>query len=141
MISIAYVSAASWPMSDEEVSAILVQARANNVRNGLTGALLFHNGRFIQILEGPEEQLDERIRVITKDPRHRNIHIVSREPIEKRQFAEWTMGFRTLSPDAAKQLDGFDDLFARYGKVAIKNADLSAQLFLEWLSEYWFTTA
>jgi len=53
MRSIAYVSAAAAYMTDADVAAILVQSRANNVRNDLTGALFYHRGRFIQILEGP----------------------------------------------------------------------------------------
>jgi len=141
VISIAYVSTASTPMSDEGIAAILVSSRANNVRLGLTGALLYHRGKFIQILEGPEEEVLARFRVIRADPRHGNLHEVSREAIERRQFGEWTMGFSALSEQAMKQLDGFDAYFGHTGKVALKSADASAQLFLEWLGEYWFAAA
>jgi hypothetical protein len=37
-----------------------------------------------------------------------------------------------------KKLDGFDKIFGRSGNVDIKHADASAQLFLQWLGEYWF---
>jgi hypothetical protein len=138
VLSIAYVSSAAEAMSDEEIAAILVVSRANNVRLGLTGALLYYRGRFVQILEGPEEQVGDRFRKIGLDPRHRNIHVVSREFIEERQFPEWTMGFRTLSEEAMKQLDGFNEIFGRAGQVRIEGADPAAQMFLEWLGEYWF---
>ncbi len=141
MISLAYVSTASTPMSDEDIAAILVQSRANNEQSGITGALLYHRGRFIQILEGPEEQVLSKYRQISVDPRHKSLHQVSREPIQVRQFPTWTMGFRTLSEKAMAQLDGFDSYFGRTGRVRIKNADPSAQLFLEWLGDYWFSSA
>jgi hypothetical protein len=40
VISLAYVSAASRIMSEEEIVAILLQSRANNRRTKLSGALL-----------------------------------------------------------------------------------------------------
>lgn len=139
MISIAYVSVATKPLSEDNVVAILLQSRANNVRLGLTGALLCHGQRFIQILEGEEQQVLTKYRTISVDPRHRNVHLLSQELIEKRQFPQWTMGFQPLSEEAMKELDGFDKFFARSGNVQIKHADASAQLFLEWLGEYWFS--
>jgi hypothetical protein len=135
------VSVAAKPMSEQDVVSILVQSRANNVELGLSGALLFHQGKFIQILEGPEDEVLKKYRTISLDPRHRNIHELSRETTETRQFPEWTMGFRALSLKDANQLDGFDQIFGRTGDVQVKGAEPSAQLFLQWLGEYWFAAA
>ncbi|MET4783198.1 BLUF domain-containing protein [Glaciihabitans sp. UYNi722] len=142
MFSIAYVSAAAVEMTDDDIAAILVQARANNLRHHLTGALLYHRGRFIQILEGPDEQVLSRFALISADPRHRSISVVSEEPIKERQFPEWTMGFRPLADDAVKELAGYDDFFDdRTGEVRLRHANNEAQQFLEWLGEYWFGRA
>jgi hypothetical protein len=142
MKSIAYVSAAAAYMTDEEIAAILVQARANNVRHDLTGALLYHRGRFIQILEGPDEQLAARFAVIAADPRHRGIHVVSEEPITERQFPDWTMGFRPLTDDSITALPGYDDMFdGTTGEVRLARQNEEAQQLLEWLRDYWFTRA
>ena len=139
MISIAYVSAAAAPMSEEDVLSILHQARANNTRYGLTGALLYFEGRFIQILEGPDDEVHARFAAISADPRHRSIHKISEDEIAERQFPEWTMAFRPTSRDLVKDLPGWDDFFdGRRGDVRLRNADNSAQQFLEWLTEYWF---
>ncbi|WP_213815358.1 BLUF domain-containing protein [Glaciihabitans sp. dw_435] len=139
MLSIAYVSAATNPMSDEDVAAILTQARANNSSRGLTGSLLYRRGRFIQILEGPDDEVRARFAVIAADPRHRNVQTVSEKFIAERQFPEWTMGFRPLGDSSVKQLDGFEDYFdARTGSARLRYADNEAQQFLEWLGEYWF---
>jgi hypothetical protein len=140
MMSIAYVSAASEAMTDEDISEILVHARANNVRLELTGVLLYRQGRFIQILEGPDETVLDRYAVIAADPRHRSIHKISEEPVGARQFPDWTMGFRPLTDAAVKKLPGFDDYFdGRVGKNRVEHAENPAQQFLEWLSEYWFS--
>jgi hypothetical protein len=139
VLSIAYVSVTTKPMAEADIVDILVESRANNIRLGLTGALLYHRQRFVQILEGPEEVVLTKYRTIGLDPRHRNIHELSREKIEARQFPEWTMGFRPLSPKAMKKLDGFDRVFGQTGNVQIKRADASAQMFLAWLGEYWFS--
>lgn len=139
MRSIAYVSASANYMTDEEIAAILVTSRSNNTGRGLTGALMYHRGRFIQILEGPDDQVRSRFDVISADPRHNSIHVVSDEPIDERQFPEWTMGFRPLTDDSIKTLDGYDDFFdGSTGEVRLAHADDEAQRFLEWLRDYWF---
>lgn len=137
MLSIAYVSAAAGEVTDEDVAAILTQARANNARVGLTGALLYHAGRFVQILEGPDETVRARFAIIEADPRHRVIQTVREKQVAERQFPEWTMGFRPLSTDSATKLDGFEDIFGRTGRARLEHADNEAQQFLEWLGEYW----
>jgi hypothetical protein len=138
MLSIAYVSAATQEMSDDEIAAILTRSRANNTYRDLTGALLYHRGRFIQVLEGPDEAVNARFEVIAADPRHTGIQKILEKQIGERQFPEWTMGFRPLSDDSVKQLDGFDDFFgARTGRARLEHAENEAQQFLEWLREYW----
>ena len=134
------MSAATIPLLDEDIAAILVQARANNVKHHLTGALVYHEGKFIQILEGPDNEVRARFAIIHADPRHRRIYTVSDEQIVSRQFPAWTMGFRPLSSIAVKQLAGYDDIFdGNTGKVQLGNANHQAESFLEWLGQYWFS--
>ena len=137
MLSIACVSAATGPVSDAEIGEILVTARSNNQRDGLTGALLYHGGRFIQIIEGPDELLLARYARIDADPRHRVTQVVRQQAIGERQFPAWTMGFRPLSDDSITELDGFEDILGRSGRTRLEHADNEAQQFLEWLGEYW----
>ena len=141
MLSIAYVSAATAPVADADVAAILAQSRANNERHGLTGALIYHGGRFIQILEGPDEVVTSRFAVIAADPRHRVLQTVREKQIAERQFPQWTMGFRPLADESVTQLNGFEDFFGRTGRARLEHADNEAQQFLEWLGEYWLPKA
>jgi hypothetical protein len=97
VIQTSYLSEASGPMSAEQLLALLHQCRGNNVSSGVTGMLLYGNGTFLQTLEGDEAVVDALIEKISKDPRHRRIHVLSRRTIERRRYAEWTMGFQRVS--------------------------------------------
>jgi len=141
MLSIAYVSVATSPLAADDIAALLTQARANNERDGITGALLYHRERFIQIVEGDDEIVRERFATISTDPRHRSVRMMREKRILERQFPQWTMGFREVSDESVKQLAGFEDFFARNGRQRIEHAENEAQQFLEWLGEYWLPRA
>lgn len=142
MLSIAYVSVAVEPMSDAEMADLLTRSRANNIQHEITGALLYRRGRFIQIFEGPTEQVKATFRVIAADSRHRNVQKISEKSIGARQFPDWTMGFEPESDVSVMHLDGFDDFFGSHtGRARLERAENEAQQMLEWLGEYWFASA
>ena len=58
---IAYVSAAVKPLSAEEVDALLLDARAFNLKAGVTGVLLCHKTTFFQFFEGPPRKCRESL--------------------------------------------------------------------------------
>jgi hypothetical protein len=141
LLSIAYVSTASSPVTEDDIAALLIGARANNRRNGLTGALLYHRDRFVQILEGPEDIVRERFAVIAADPRHKSVRVLRELTIADRQFPEWTMGFAPMDSASGSHLPGYENIFGRRGAERLKHADNEAQQYLEWLAEYWLPTA
>lgn len=94
--SIAYVSTASHPMRDEELQLILAQAREVNARLGVTGALLYADGMFMQVIEGPAEAIDEVFARVSASRRHTGIIELYREPVARREFEDWHMAFRRL---------------------------------------------
>jgi hypothetical protein len=141
VLSIAYVSAALIEFSEDDIAALLTTSRANNERHGLTGALLYHRGRFVQMLEGPDETVRARFDVIAADPRHRNVQTMREQRIAERQFPEWTMGFRPVSNESVRTLEGFEDFFGRRGKARLAHAENEAQQLLEWLGTFWLPKA
>jgi len=86
--------------------------RERNHADDLTGMLLYAGGHFIQSLEGSEDAIDQTFARIERDPRHRNIYIALREPIESRIFPDWSMGFEWLEPEDALSLPGLNDYLA-----------------------------
>ncbi|GGB15724.1 hypothetical protein GCM10011380_01470 [Sphingomonas metalli] len=84
-----------------DADAILAVSRRNNVRDGVTGLLLYDGRRFLQVLEGEEADVVRVFDRISRDPRHRAIVILSRRTIEAREFGDWSMAFQRRDEDAA----------------------------------------
>ena len=77
----------------EELLRILAVSRANNVRFGVTGALLFSAGCFAQTLEGPLAAIERTFERIQCDRRHREVTVLQVERSAGRVFGEWSMAF------------------------------------------------
>lgn len=70
---------------------IIAKAQNNNREKGITGALLFHNKKFVQVIEGQEQHLRDLMARIEKDPRHANTYVLIDTPVETRGFSNWNM--------------------------------------------------
>ena len=107
MRSVTYTSSAVGDPSDADLADLLVISRVNNRERSLTGLLLYRRGRFLQVLEGPDEFVEERMAVITVDDRHADVRTLVDEPISERRFPEWTMGFEVVSDAEMDRIPGF----------------------------------
>jgi Sensors of blue-light using FAD len=108
MLQVVYASAALAPLSELELTQLLMRARANNTRRGVTGLLLYIDGSFLQVLEGEDHVVEALLARIARDPRHDRVSILLRRPIEQRQYSEWAMGF--VSPKhLTASLPGYSD--------------------------------
>jgi hypothetical protein len=96
MDALIYVSSARALPSRSMVDGILAAAYRNNPKSQLTGMLLWREMSFAQLLEGPTDALDEMYGRLLADPRHEDVRLLSRWPIEERLFAEWSMASRRL---------------------------------------------
>jgi len=83
-----------------EFQRLLEQSRTRNAKLGITGALLFNEGRFVQILEGDEATVMELLEDIKRDPRHTDIDVLPPRVFPERTFAHWSMAFVGASPEA-----------------------------------------
>ena len=109
MFSLIYASSSSRLFSDQELVQLLTQSHETNTRLGITGMLLYKDGNFMQVLEGPEEAVRERYAVITRDPRHHGVIRLLQETIPARQFPTWSMGFRNLRDVDLSEVPGYSD--------------------------------
>ncbi|MEM8710233.1 MAG: BLUF domain-containing protein [Planctomycetota bacterium] len=92
-IRVVYMSTVGRDLGTEEISEIVERSRVRNRAFDITGMLLVHDGSVVQVLEGPEEAVDELLERIEADPRHSGLLEVLREPMGPRQFADWSMGW------------------------------------------------
>ncbi len=110
MIQITYISSEARPMLKADLDDILSSSRKNNIELGITGMLLYGNKTFIQILEGDETLVEGLLRKIKKDPRHTDFRLVSKKEIKKRQYLEWSMGFKNIVGDNFESIEGIQKL-------------------------------
>ena len=75
----------------EILSAILVASRANNRKNDITGALICRSDIFLQLLEGPTQNVKNTYEAIQNDDRHINVYHLLDQPVKKRLFPAWAM--------------------------------------------------
>ncbi|SKA34929.1 BLUF domain-containing protein [Consotaella salsifontis] len=92
-----------------EIRQILSMSRHNNAAAGISGALMFNSGCFVQILEGALPNVEETFELIQRDERHGAITVVALEPIESRSFEHWSMAFVGASLDDAEKFSGIVD--------------------------------
>lgn len=117
---------------------ILEEARRNNKRDEITGVLTFTGGRFIQILEGRPDRLNDLLTRLAVDPRHRDLRILARRDISHRDFRGWDM----VSPRLARmQIDRLSVLLLQTPAKLDAYVDLLAEAVhrqASALSEYGF---
>ena len=102
-----YVSIASDALTSAELLDLLRVSRENNVRDDITGLLLYKDRRFMQLLEGPEAAVCATYGRIARDPRHRDAALLLEGAIDERDFADWSMGFHDLDEETARATPGF----------------------------------
>ena len=98
-----YISTAVVEMEATDLDAILKSARRNNAKAGVTGALLYAEGGFIQVLEGSPSAVRATFARIEKDRRHHAVTTLFQEAIEARAFSDWDMGFLDASDGVRNQ--------------------------------------
>lgn len=93
LTALVYVSSANGRLADEQIDGILASSRRVNQSKGVTGALLHHDGTFLQYLEGPADGLAMVWNRVTACRLHHGINVLLREPLVGRCFNQWHMGF------------------------------------------------
>lgn len=73
------------------IAQILGVSDRNNRRDHITGLLVAHRGRFAQVVEGPQVQVENLLRRLLSDPRHRNLQIVFSGHVAESRFSHWSM--------------------------------------------------
>ena len=82
------------------VASILAASRANNARDGVTGALLYSDGCFAQVLEGGLAAVQHTFERIQRDPRHNDLVVLEARPAEARLFGAWDMALAEAADPA-----------------------------------------
>lgn len=109
MLSLVYVSSAVENMTNKELRELLEISRVNNLKNEITGMMLYKNGNFMQAMEGPDNVVRNLYRKVKADRRHRNVFKVFETNIEAREFGEWSMALCNFNQTPEESTEGFSE--------------------------------
>lgn len=111
LIHLIYISSAtSWP-AENDLKRLPEQARARNLRQNITGMLVYSNATYMQVLEGESHDVHEIFDAIRIDPRNNGIVKLLAASISQRNFPNWSMGFKELEKDNGAPPPGFVEVF------------------------------
>jgi Sensors of blue-light using FAD len=135
---IVYSSDATTPMQAEDLEDILQYARKNNAEKGITGALVYIDGVFLQVLEGDATELATLMAKISKDVRHETVSVLQEGEVPAALFGEWEMAYLSATPQqiakwaglpgATELNDVLDDMGQDAAKVALVTQRILATL-------------
>ncbi|MEJ2860241.1 BLUF domain-containing protein [Actinomycetospora flava] len=88
-----YQSHSRIPKTDRPtvLGEIFSQARSRNKGAGITGALLITDHYFAQVLEGPQDNVEELYGRISGDSRHERLAVLESGTVDQRAFGKWSM--------------------------------------------------
>ncbi|MFU8892949.1 MAG: BLUF domain-containing protein [Luteolibacter sp.] len=123
-----YLSKPVKPFTDEDFDDIETKSvDANNARD-VTGLLMVHGDRILQMLEGREAAVRELYAKIEADPRHTILKMVSTVEDEERLLLTWSMVVRRMSGLSSDVLEVFvqryDAMLSAEGESEITLDDL-----------------
>jgi len=129
LLRLVYVSRAISEMSLDRIVSILAKSRNANRARGITGALLYHDRVFLQILEGPQPAVEALYEGIARDQRHTDCRILMQSVETRRLFPDWSMGHAMATPADLARLPGLNGFFSS-GRTYenFGNAELGALL-------------
>ena len=110
-----YFSKATVWMKAPDLLKVLEVSRAWNETHGITGMLLYiqgekvdqKKGRFIQVLEGNEQDVKEIFEIIKSNSKHDHITLLNEGYLETRNFKNWQMGFESVTAADYQNKPGF----------------------------------
>lgn len=132
LTSLVYMSVATDDLTDDQLVAVLREARLRNDALGVSGILLAKGGRFMQVLEGPAWSVEDRFAAILRDPRHQDVQSLSRESIEARRFDGWSMAFGNPTDEDLRVEPGFNTFLTERSGLPDGLAGSPADWLLRW---------
>ena len=101
-----YRSQATFFPTQAQLQDLLAWSRTFNADHAITGLLLYSDGRFLQLIEGPEQAILALYERIQQDLRHQHVVTLSEGPGAQRWFADWHMAVGYLAPVELGQVLG-----------------------------------
>lgn len=104
------MSSQSRIMSKKSIEEFLFEIREKNKLLTITGILLLIQGKFVQYIEGPEDEIEKVYDSISKDSRHTDMILLDSGDLKERQFKDWSMAYKEVEDKQIKRIVGQENL-------------------------------
>jgi hypothetical protein len=96
-------------MSAQDLAELLRQARSYNQAHRLSGLLLYaaSTKEFVQVLEGPRDEVEAIYQKIAHDARHKHAFVLHEAIVDSRMFPDWRMGFAPAKAQDVRTTTGY----------------------------------
>lgn len=122
---IIYVSSARELLSEKQLNELLSLCRIANKKHNITGLLLYEDGNYMQVIEGEAADIDQLYFNIQHDQKHTGIITLLNEPIQQREFSNWSMAFKNLS---LEEKEGFSDFMSTSAEDSLLSGNANTLL-------------
>lgn len=137
LVAVAYSSKAARELGPRDLERLLIDARRFNEKSGVTGALLFGDGEFLQYFEGSPSAVAAVYERIKCSSLHHQLVETLNQPTAARQFRNWHMAFAEPAQTVVQQIA--NEHWAMTVPTAHRKQDNSPGLAL--LLDFWDTQA
>jgi Sensors of blue-light using FAD len=93
-------------MQTDDLEGLLDHARRRNAATGITGALVYAEGVFLQILEGDKVQVQDLMAKIRQDVRHESVIVLRESEVPAPIFGNWKMAYVGATPQQVAKWAG-----------------------------------
>lgn len=102
-----YRSKTSWDiLTNDLLRKLAVDSTSRNEGGEITGILLLSDESFLQVLEGPEDTVNDLYCKIIQDKLHADVTLIAYEQIANKSFDGWSMRVLDLNdlPEATREI-------------------------------------
>ncbi|TDR82810.1 BLUF domain-containing protein [Paludibacterium purpuratum] len=92
MIRLIYSGSVAAEPDAPRLEAFLADCRRRNQRDGITGVMVLMGQEFLQVIEGPEEDVDRYYRQVFQDSTRYKLLLLARQEIDAPIFTGWSLG-------------------------------------------------
>ncbi|MEE4244304.1 MAG: BLUF domain-containing protein [Kangiellaceae bacterium] len=92
LVELVYTSQSISLLDEGDVDSILDGAHEKNAKLNISGILIYNDGVFLQLIEGPRDSINQLFQSISHDARHFDINLISFSEVTQRNFESWEMG-------------------------------------------------
>lgn len=137
MRHIIYICSSVGTPSEQDLIELLDQSRCRNWALNVTGMLLYNAKTFIQVLEGDKKDVYRLFNSIRHDTRAERLVTLVDEEITRRDFPDWSMGFKNLESHDPKELLGFSEIFSGNvdPQIAARKKELAVDILMSFAKD------